>query len=48
MLADGRETINRAWWVSLFPGLMIMITSLAINFAGDGLRTVLDPRMRER
>jgi peptide/nickel transport system permease protein len=48
MLSDGRETINRAWWVSLFPGLMIMITSLAINFAGDGLRTVLDPRMRER
>jgi peptide/nickel transport system permease protein len=48
MLSDGRETINRAWWVSLFPGLAIMITSLSINFLGDGLRTVLDPRMRER
>lgn len=48
MLSDGRETINRAWWVSAFPGLAIMITSLCINFVGDGLRSVLDPRMRER
>jgi peptide/nickel transport system permease protein len=48
MLSDGRETINRAWWVSFFPGLAIIITSLAINFVGDGLRMVLDPRMQER
>ncbi len=48
MLSDGRETLNRAWWVSLFPGLAIMTVSLCINFIGDGLRAVLDPRMRER
>lgn len=48
MLSDGRETLNRAWWVSLFPGLAILTVSLCINFIGDGLRAVLDPRMRER
>jgi peptide/nickel transport system permease protein len=48
MLSDGRETLNRAWWVSLFPGLAIMVVSLCINFIGDGLRTVLDPHQRER
>ena len=48
MLSDGRETLNRAWWVSLFPGLAILVTTLSINFVGDGLRTALDPRMRGR
>jgi peptide/nickel transport system permease protein len=48
MLADARETLNRAWWASLFPGLAILTVSLCINFIGDGLRAVLDPRMRER
>lgn len=48
MLSDGRDTLNRAWWVSLFPGLAILVTTLAINFVGDGLRTALDPRMRGR
>lgn len=48
MLSDGRETLNRAWWVSLFPGLAILVTTLSINFVGDGLRTALDPRMRLR
>lgn len=48
MLSDGRDTLNRAWWVSLFPGLAILATTLSINFVGDGLRTALDPRLRGR
>ena len=48
MLSDGRETLNRAWWVSLFPGLAILVTTLSINFVGDGLRIALDPRVRGR
>lgn len=48
MLSDGRETLNRAWWVSLFPGLAILLTTLSINFVGDGLRVALDPRVRGR
>jgi peptide/nickel transport system permease protein len=48
MLSDGRETLNRAWWVSLFPGLAILVTTLSINFVGDGLRVALDPRVRGR
>lgn len=48
MLSDGRETLNRAWWVSLFPGLAILVTTLSINFVGDGLRSALDPRVRGR
>ncbi|MGH2618638.1 MAG: ABC transporter permease, partial [Thermomicrobiales bacterium] len=42
MLSDGRETLNRAWWVSLFPGLAILVTTLSINFVVDGLRIALD------
>jgi peptide/nickel transport system permease protein len=34
--------------VSLFPGLAILVTTLSINFVGDGLRTALDPRVRGR
>ncbi|MBI4279910.1 MAG: ABC transporter permease [Armatimonadetes bacterium] len=46
MLADGRDTLARAWWMSVFPGLAIMITTLSINFIGDGLRQAFDPRMK--
>jgi peptide/nickel transport system permease protein len=46
MLADGRDTLTRAWWVSVFPGLAIMIATMSINFVGDGLRQALDPRMK--
>jgi len=45
MLADGREYIQTAWWVSTFPGLPLMTTVLGINFIGDGLRDALDPRL---
>jgi len=46
MLADGRDTLTRAWWVSVFPGMAIMIATMSINFIGDGLRQALDPRMK--
>ncbi|NDJ59521.1 MAG: ABC transporter permease [Chloroflexi bacterium] len=46
MLSQGREYIRVAWWVTAFPGLAIMITVLAINLLGDGLRDVLDPRLK--
>jgi peptide/nickel transport system permease protein len=46
MLADGREFLQHAPWVAFFPGAAIMLTVLSINLLGDGLRDVLDPRMR--
>lgn len=46
MLAESREFILRAWWVVTFPGLAILITVLAINLMGDGLRDALDPKLK--
>ena len=46
MLAEAREFILRAWWVVTLPGLMILITVLAINLMGDGLRDALDPKLK--
>jgi dipeptide transport system permease protein len=46
MLADAREFILSAWWVVTFPGLAILITVLAINLMGDGLRDALDPKLK--
>ncbi len=46
MLAESREFILRAWWVVTFPGLAILITVLATNVMGDGLRDALDPKLR--
>jgi dipeptide transport system permease protein len=46
MLAEAREFILRAWWVVTFPGLAILITVLAVNLVGDGLRDALDPRLK--
>ena len=46
MLAEAREFILRAWWVVTFPGLAILLTVLAINLIGDGLRDALDPKMK--
>ncbi len=47
-VADGRNFLTSAWWVSTFPSLAIMVTVLAINLFGDGLRDALDPRLRRR
>ena len=46
MLAEAREFILRAWWVVTFPGVAILITVLAINLIGDGLRDALDPKLK--
>jgi len=46
MVSDGRNFMPHGWWVSTFPGLAIMVTVLGFNLLGDGIRDILDPRMR--
>lgn len=46
MLADAREFVLRAWWVVTFPGIAILITVLAFNLLGDGLRDAIDPKLK--
>jgi peptide/nickel transport system permease protein len=46
MIADGRKYLREAWWFSTFPGIAILLTVLAFNLLGDGLRDVMDPRSR--
>lgn len=48
IVSDGRAVLVTAWWVSLFPGIAIVVTVLAFNLVGDRLRDALDPRMRGR
>lgn len=47
LLADGKEVLSRAPWLTYFPGLAIAVAVLALNLFGDGLRDVLDPRIKE-
>jgi peptide/nickel transport system permease protein len=44
MLSSGRRFLIDYWWMPTFPGLAILVVSLAFNLLGDGLRDVLDPR----
>jgi peptide/nickel transport system permease protein len=46
LVADGREYLRSAWWVSLFPGSLVFAAVMAFNLLGDGLRDAFDPRMR--
>lgn len=46
MLANAQSNLQTAWWAAVFPGLCILVTVLAINYIGDGLRDALDPNMR--
>lgn len=46
MLADGRPYVETAWWLALFPGVAILITSLCLNVLGDRVRDVLDPKLQ--
>jgi peptide/nickel transport system permease protein len=47
MIAEGRDYIATAWWVSFFPGLAILATVLSFNLFGDWLRDALDPKLRQ-
>ncbi|MBO6923128.1 MAG: ABC transporter permease [Roseicyclus sp.] len=46
MSAEGRQMLQRAWWISTFPGIAILSVVIACNLVGDGLRSALDPKMR--
>jgi len=46
MISQGRIVVLSAWWYAFFPGLFIVITAVAFNLLGDGLREALDPRLR--
>ena len=47
MVSDGRDYLDTAWWIALFPGMAIFLTVLAFNFIGDWLRDRFDPRLRQ-
>ena len=47
MITEGRDFVTSAWWVSLFPGLAILLVVLAFNLLGDWLRDTLDPKLRQ-
>jgi peptide/nickel transport system permease protein len=46
MVHEGREYLESAWWISTFPGIVLMITSIVVSRTGDWLRDVLDPTLR--
>jgi peptide/nickel transport system permease protein len=46
MLSDARSFLTLAPWISIFPGLAIMVAVLGFNLLGDGLRDAMDPRSR--
>ncbi len=46
MLTEGKDNIEIAWWLSLFPGLAILVTVMGYNLLGEGIRDSLDPRLR--
>lgn len=46
MIYEGREYLDSAWWISTFPGLVLMVTSIVVSRTGDWLRDVLDPTLR--
>jgi peptide/nickel transport system permease protein len=46
IIAEGRDNAVDAWWIMLFPGLAISLATLGMNLLGDGLRDVLDPRLK--
>ena len=48
VIASGKNVIREAFWVSLFPGLALTFAGLSLNLLGDGLRDILDPRLRVR
>ena len=47
ILSSGKDYIDKAWWLTFFPGLAIFITVLSYNLLGEGLRDAVDPRLVE-
>lgn len=47
MLIAGKQTLGTAWWLSVFPGLAILVTVLGYNLLGEGIRDAMDPRIRD-
>jgi peptide/nickel transport system permease protein len=47
ILNDGKDLITYAWWLTLYPGLAILVTVLSYNLMGEGIRDALDPRLRQ-
>jgi peptide/nickel transport system permease protein len=47
ILNEGKDAIELAWWLSLYPGLAILVTVLSYNLLGEGIRDALDPRLRQ-
>lgn len=48
MMADGRSFLESAWWITFFPGVVLVLTAAASNWLGDGLNAIIDPRQRRR
>lgn len=48
MLSTGRQFITSAWWISVFPGLAIVIVIMSFNFLGEGLRDTIDPKLEDK
>jgi ABC-type dipeptide/oligopeptide/nickel transport system permease subunit len=46
MVSEGRQYLHTAWWVGVFPGVAIMLVTIAVSLTGDWLRDVLDPTLR--
>ena len=47
ILNEGKEVIELAWWLSVYPGIAILVTVLSYNLLGEGIRDALDPRLRQ-
>jgi peptide/nickel transport system permease protein len=47
IMATGREYMASAWWITVFPGVMIALVVLGVNLFADGLRDALDPRLKQ-
>ena len=47
MISQGKEHVDTAWWLIIFPGAAIFLTVTVYNLAGDGLRDAMDPKMRK-
>jgi peptide/nickel transport system permease protein len=47
ILMDGKSTLGVAWWLTIYPGIFILLTVLSYNLLGEGLRDILEPRLRD-